>query len=256
MSVPRIIGSIQARMNSTRLPGKVLMDISGKPMLLRHIQRLKRSRILDEVVVATTCNPQDDAIVSLCKAQGIPYYRGPEDDVLGRVAGLIREFKADVHAEFFGDSPLTDAHLVDEVAGCYLKRQTEFDCATNSGTTTYPPGQEVIVYRGAALLDADATTGANDPLREHSSIHITRHPNRFRILNLKAPDYYHFPDTYLEVDTPEDFKVIAAIFGHFLARGQDYFSLAQILDFLASRPDLTAANRDVPRRWKQFRQPA
>lgn len=252
----KIVASIQARMGSTRLPGKVLKEIAGKPMLLWHIERLRRSRLLDEVAVATTTNPEDEPIVALCREHDVPVFRGSEEDVLGRVAGLIRERRADAHVECFGDSPLTDAHILDEAVGLYLKNFPRYDCVSNSIKTTYPPGQEAIVYRGSALLEADKLAKKDDPLREHCGLNIMRHPERFKICGLEAPEHYRFPETYLEVDTPEDFAVISAIIEHFAHKGQPYFSLSQILDFLAASPGLAAANRQVPRRWKRFREEA
>lgn len=250
----KIVGSIQARLGSSRFPGKVLKLVSGVPMLLRHVDRLRRSRLIDEIVVATTTNPGDDAIAEACLKAGVSVYRGPEDDVLGRIAGLIRARGADVHAEFFGDSPLTDAHLVDETLGVYLKNKDRVDFVSNSLKTTYPPGQEVICYRGEALLKADALVAKDDPLREHVSLNIWKRPETFRVLGLEAPAHYRRPDLYLEVDTAEDFSVVSAVFEHFLSRGQEYFSLAQILDFFRDREALAATNRGVERRWMKFRE--
>lgn len=249
----KIIGSIQARLGSTRLPGKVLKPIAGVPLLLRHVRRLRRSRLLDEIVVATTTNPADDEIVDVCREAGVAFYRGSENDVLGRVSGLVRDSGADVHAEFYGDSPLTDAHLVDETLGVLLKAWDRLDFVSNSLKTTYPPGQEVLCYRASSLLEADALVPRTDPLREHCGLHLIKRPDRFRQLGLEAPEYYRAPDLYLEVDTAEDFEVVSAVFEHFLSLGQEYFSLAQILDFFRERPELSSRNRGVERRWKQFR---
>ena len=123
----KIVASIQARLGSTRLPGKVLKDINGKPMLLRHVERLRRSRLLDDVIVATTTNPHDDKIVEFCINNNIAFYRGSEDDVLDRISSMIEERGIDVHVECFGDSPLTDPHIVDEIIGYYLKYQANID---------------------------------------------------------------------------------------------------------------------------------
>ncbi|MBI5240021.1 MAG: NTP transferase domain-containing protein [Elusimicrobia bacterium] len=249
----KVIASIQARMGASRLPGKVLKDICGKPMLLWQVERLRRCRLLNDILIATTTSAADDRIVEFCKDHAVACYRGPENDVLGRIAGLIREHRPDVHVELFGDSPLPDAELVDEVVSAFLKDSRALDCLTNSRKTTYPPGQEVIVYAAAALLEADRLTAADDPLREHSSFNVLRRPEVFRIRDLEAPPRYRHPDVYLEVDTPEDLELIRAVVGHFAALGQGYFSLAQILDFLRERPELARINARVPRRWKAFR---
>lgn len=250
----KVLASIQARLGSSRLPGKVLKPIAGVPMLLRHVDRLRRSRLIDEVVVATTTNPSDDAIAAACRNHGVDVFRGSEDDVLGRIAALLRERRPDAHVECYGDSPLTDAHLLDEVIGLYLKNSASVDFVSNALKTTYPPGQEAVCYRADALIAADGLVDPGDPLREHVSLNIWKRPERFRVMSIEAPAHYRRPDLFLEVDTAEDFAVVSAVFEHFLARGQAYFSLAQILDFFSHREDLAAANRGIERRWKQFRE--
>ena len=249
----RIIASIQARLGSTRLPGKVLKDINGKVMLLRQIERLRESRLLDDIIVATTTNSKDDEIVNFCQLHDIKCYRGSEDDVLDRIASMISEFNIDVHVECFGDSPLIDAHLIDEVIGYYLKNRTVVDFVSNSLVTTYPPGQEVLVYRGSCLLEANKLIAKDEPLREHVSIHLTQYPEKYKLKNLEAPAYYNFPDIYLEVDTPEDFDMVSTIFKHFDKKERSYFSLAQILDYLLENSELINLNNQVERRWKEFR---
>jgi len=248
-----IIGSIQARMSSNRLPGKVLKEICGKPMLWWHIERLKRSNLLQDVVVATTVNSADDPIVDFCKNYHVKYYRGSENDVLNRIASLIRQFEIDVHVEFFGDSPLTDAGIIDDIVGFYLQHKSEYDFVSNSIKTTYPPGQEVLAYRGSALLEADESVQKDNPLREHVSIHMTKHPDKFKLYNIEAPIKYYFPELYLEVDEPADFELISKIIENFYLKGSTYFGLDQIIDFLSEHEELMGMNQKVVRRWKQFR---
>jgi spore coat polysaccharide biosynthesis protein SpsF len=249
----KIAASIQARLGSTRLPGKVLKSINGKPMLLHHIERLRRSRLVDDVIVATTTNKKDDAIVDFCNQYGVYYYRGSEDDVLDRIASMLEEKKVDIHVECFGDSPLTDPHIVDEVVGYYLKNNDSFDFVSNSLSTSYPPGQEVIVYDAQCLIEANQRILKSEPLREHVSIHLTQYPELYRLKNLEAPSYYNYPDIFLEVDTEEDFRMISEVFDHFFRKKLEHFSLAQILDFLLSNNDLININNKVERRWKEFR---
>lgn len=249
----KIVASIQARLGSIRLPGKVLKEINGKPMLWHHIQRLKYSRLLDDIIVATTINKNDDEIVKFCEKYDINYYRGSEDDVLDRIASMIEENEIDIHVECFGDSPLTDSHIVDETVGYYLKYQDKYDFVSNSLSTTYPPGQEVLVYDGKCLKEANKRIAKDEPLREHVSIHITQHPDIYKMKNLEAPKYYNHPEIYLEVDTPQDFEMVSAVFNHFESKGLEYFSLSQILDFLQQNDNLIDLNNKVERRWKKFR---
>jgi len=249
----KIVASIQARMGSSRFPGKVLKEINGKPMLYWHVERIKQSRLIDDIIIATTTNRKDDEIVEFCISNNISYYRGSEDDVLDRIASLIEENNIDIHVELFGDSPLTDAHIIDEHIGYLLKNYDELDFVSNSIKTTYPPGQEVLVYKGNALIKANKKIHKKDPLREHVSIHIYKHPDKYQIKNIAAPFYYFYPDIYMEVDTEKDFQVVNNIFMYFFNKGKNYFTLSQILDYLIENPQIALENKNVERRWKQFR---
>ena len=248
-----ITASIQARIGSSRLPGKVLKDICGKPMLQWQVERLLRSSLVDNVVVATTTNSIDDRIEDFCDNLGFSCYRGSEEDVLGRIAGLVRDLKVDLHVECYGDSPLIDPQIVDEFIGYFLKHADYCDYVSSALKTTYPPGLEVTLYTGSVLLETNVLVAHNDPLREHAGYNVTRFSERYRLISLEAPPYYHYPDTYLEVDTKEDLEVIRAVIGHFAVRDQGHFTLSQILDMVRDNPDLMSRNDDVERRWKALR---
>lgn len=248
----KIGATIQARMGSTRLPGKVLKEIVGQPMLALQIERLRQCRLIDEIILATSVAKQDDVLADLAGKLGIGCFRGSEEDVVSRVVGALRAFQVDIHVEFMGDNPLPDPLLVDAIIGYYLKHQNDYDYVTNSLKTTYPPGAEVFVYPAAVLYDAESKI-EEARLREHVGLHIYQHPERYRLCNLEAPPWYQVPDLHLEVDTQEDFDVISAIFEHFYPSNPG-FTLAQIIDFMQAHPDLSAANRQVERRWKTFRQ--
>ena len=242
-------------MGSSRLPGKVLQPVDGRPMLLRQVERVRSSRLVDEVVVATTTNPQDDEIVEICQRHSVTVFRGSEEDVLGRIAGLVSHHSAEVHVECFGDSPLVDPQIVDEFVGYLLKNSSEVDYVSSALRTTYPPGLEVVVYWGWVLPEVNGLVGANDPMREHAGFNATRFPERIRVRALEAPARFSEPDTYLEVDTLEDLEVVRAVFANF--HGTDgAFGLASILDFMRAHPELGTANRNVERRWKKYRSDA
>jgi spore coat polysaccharide biosynthesis protein SpsF len=248
----KIAATIQARMGSTRLPGKVLKQIVGRPMLALQIERIQQSRLIDEIIVATTTEPGDDAIVALARDLGVAVFRGSEHDVVSRVAGALKAFAVDLHVEFMGDNPMPDALLVDAIIGYYLKHADKYDYVSNALTTTYPPGAEVFVYPAAVLYDAESKI-TEAALREHVGIHIYRYPERYRLCNLEAPPWHRYPDMHLEVDTPEDFAVISAIFEHFSPHNPG-FSLSQVIEFMTANPNLLNANKEVERRWKTFRQ--
>ena len=247
-----IVGSIQARMNSTRLPGKTLRMVAGKPLLGWQISRLKKSRLLDDIVVATSTSPEDDLLEEYCDQNEIKCFRGSEHDVLGRVAGLIEKYEIDTHVELYCDCTLIDPHIIDELIGFYLKMQPHYDCVCNSLKTTYPPGQEAVVHRGSLLIDVNRRVRNDDPMREHVGVHITKNA-MYNVCNLSAPTHYFFPDMYLEVDTINDLKVISEVIDHFSNLGVEHFSLAEMITYLNEHPDLLAINRSEHRRWKEFR---
>lgn len=243
--------TIQVRLGSSRLPGKVLAPILGKPLIEYQIERIRRSKIVNRIVIATTTNPQDDAIVDLALRLGCEYFRGSEDDVIGRVLGSLNLFDIDVHAEFQGDNPIPDPQLIDRVLGYYLDHCDKFDYVTNSMKTTYPPGLEVSVYRREVLRDAEARI-TEPHLREHVGIHIYRHPELYRVKNLEAPPEFTRPNLHLEVDTQEDFELVSAIYEHFMPTNPE-FSLADLVSFTDANPQLAMSNEGVERRWRRFR---
>jgi spore coat polysaccharide biosynthesis protein SpsF len=246
----RITATIQARVASTRLPGKVLKPILGRPMLARQIERIQQSRLIDSVIVATSTAPENDPLERLAREAGAGCFRGSEDDVLGRVVGALKADDTELHVEFQGDNPMPDAVLVDAVIGFYLKHAGEYDYVTNALTTTFPPGAEVYVYPARVLIDAERhATDAR--LREHVGPHIYQHPERYRIRNLEAPPWLHYPDLHLEVDTDEDFHVVNAIYEHLYPKSPG-FSLQQAIEF-AVESGLAARNQGVERRWRAFR---
>ena len=198
-------------MGSQRLPGKVLADICGKPMLLRQVERIQMSRLIDEIIVCTSTSKKDDEIVNFCNSNNINFYRGPEDDVLKRVSDSLIDYNVDIHVEFFGDSPLPDYQLIDEIIGIYLKYNSEADFFSNAIKTTYPPGTEVVVYSAKTLLTVNKLVKSSDPLREHVGLNIKRFPDMFKIFNVDAPPWFNYPEIYLEVDTKNDLKLIRKI---------------------------------------------
>ena len=248
-----VLASIQARLGSTRLPGKVLKPIAGHPMLYWQINRILKSSYIDKLVVATSVNYIDDKIADFCLSNGIECYRGSEEDVLSRIAGLLNQHHFDYHAEFCGDSPLISREIIDSIAGKFLENPGIYDCVCNSLDTTYPPGQEVIIYKASLLVEADRRVAKDDPLREHSGIHVTRDKD-LNVLNLQAPPEFHYPDLYMEVDTENDFFVVTKIIEHFLKESKPEFDLADIISFFKHNPDLAAHNQGEVRHWKSFRE--
>ena len=241
-------------MGSSRLPGKVLSDICGKPMLVWQIERLQRSSFINEIVVATSIKPEDQDIVEVCKNLDIKYYRGSEDDVLDRVASLLDLYPQYLHLECFGDSPLIDPFIIDEFIAYFFDNCSSNNYLSNSLVSTYPSGMEVILYMCESLIQVNKLIAKNDPYREHVGFNLTRFPDLFPQINLKAPSELSFPDLYLEVDEDCDLLLITAIVEHFVANNYLNFSLSDIIDFLKNNQTLSESNIHIERRWKNLRE--
>ena len=240
-------------MGSSRLPGKVLSNIFGKPMLIRQVERLKRSKFINRIIVATTENLIDNEIKEVCEHYDIEYFRGSEKDVLERISSLIIKNNIDIHVECFGDSPLIDPIIIDRMINIFLKKDGEGVFISNSVKTTYPPGMEVNIYKGSTLIDVNKRINISDPLREHVGFNITRFPEFYKVTNIEAPKSLNRPNIYLEVDTKEDLKLIKIIFSHFLSKNIEFFSLKDIILFLNEKPELISINNNIERRWRKYR---
>ena len=241
---------VNVRMGSGRLPGKVMRHIGGKPLLQHLLERMSLAKSLDRVVVATSTLLANDAIADLCASLGVACFRGAEDDVLSRTLGALRLAQAEIGVVVFGDGPLIDPAIVDCMVEEFLRLDPACDFVGNDLQTTYPPGMEVEVFSVAALADAERSCSQRD-MREHGTLYIRSNPGRYRLLNIEAPAELHRPDLELEVDTEADVPVVEAVLAHFA--GQAGFRLIDIIEYLDAHPDLARLNRDVPRRWKAFR---
>lgn len=245
-----VVAVVPARMGSSRLPGKMLRILHGKPLLGHLLDRLAVCRRLDGVVVATSDGAADDAIADHCRQRGAACFRGSEGDVLGRLTGALAAHGAETGVLVFGDCPLIDPAVVDGMVDAYRDAGGRYDFVGNDLATTYPPGMEVEVFRAAALADADRRC-ADPSIREHGTLFIRRNPGLYRLRNVEAPPELRRPELEIEVDAEEDLAVVEAVLERFAARPA--VGLAEIIAFLDARPELAAKNRDVSRRWKAFR---
>lgn len=241
----RICATIEARMSSTRLPGKVLLDAAGKPMLERMIERVRRVPSLDGIVIATTSNPGDDPIVELAQRLEVGVFRGSEDDVMSRVLGAAQSHGVDIIVELTGDCPVIDPMLIERVIEAYLAGGADY-CA-NILTRSYPIGMDTQVFGTNILADAFSRTD-DDADREHVSLFIYRHPELYRLHNVLADSRHHQPDLRLTLDTPEDLRMLRAVFNDLLPEHPD-FGLDDILGLLHRRADLQELNAHVEHRW-------
>lgn len=244
----KIIATIEARMASSRLPGKVLLPLAGKPALERLIERLKRSKYLDGIVVATTDKPSDDVIEALAKQLGVGCFRGSEDDVLGRVLGAAQSVQADVICEITGDCPLLDWRVVDRGVEEFFA--APLDYAANCLTPSYPLGLETQVFPTKILAEVDQLT--QDPIdRTHVSYYIYAHPEQFRVKNWLANPEAHAPEMRLTLDEPDDLTLIDRVFSELLPSKPD-FSAEDVVALLKRKPELLAINEHV--RQKQIQE--
>lgn len=247
----KIVATVCVRMGSSRLPGKVMKDVLGRPLLDYLVRRISFSKKIDEVVVATSLNSENDIIENYCRQNEILCFRGSEDDVLSRILQALKWREATVGVEVFGDCPLIDYRLIDEIIDKFVNRIEKLDFLSNDLKTTYPPGMEVEVFKVSALEDADKRTN-DSSIREHGTLFIRQNPKLFVIENVIAPTEYYYPELELEVDTIEDYEVFKQIIKHFSKRLD--FSLDEILKFASQNSDLFAINKNIPRRWQQFRE--
>ncbi|MEW6566787.1 MAG: glycosyltransferase family protein [Chloroflexota bacterium] len=242
MSQPRVVAIVQARMGSSRLPGKVLADIAEEPMLVRVVERTRRAKTVHEVVVATTTDKADQPIAELCDRRGYRWTRGHPTDVLDRYYQAAREFSADVIVRLTADCPLIDPALIDEVVQAFLSTDPPVDFAANRipGDRTYPIGLDTEVCSFQAL--ETAWRNADQPYqREHVMPYLYEVPGRFRVLHLR-----HEPDLgslRWAVDTAQDLELIRQVFARF--NGRDDFTWQEVLALIAHEPELTQINADV-----------
>ena len=249
----RVIAVVAVRMGSSRLPGKAMRELAGKPLLGHLLDRLALARRVDGVVVATSRRSENDVIAEYCGGRGTACFRGDEEDVLGRILGALNARNATIGIEVFGDGPLIDPAIVDQFVDAFVQSDGQLDFVGNDLTTTWPPGMEVEVFSVDALADAARRCG--DPaIREHGTLFMRQNPDLYRLRNIEAPPGLRRPEIELEVDTAEDLVVMEAVLRHFSHRPD--VGLSELIAFMDAHPDVAARNREVPRRWKEFRSEA
>lgn len=218
-------------MGSTRLPGKVMKPICGMPLLEHFISRLKSIKRADNIIIATSINPQDDIIGVTSKRCGAEVFRGSEDDVLERFTFAAREFALDVIVRLTSDCPLIDPEVVDRVIEHYLDNHGDIDYVSNTLRRTYPRGLDTEVFSIEALERAFKEAG--EPYeREHVTPYIYEHPGMFKVMNYESNT--KLPDYRLTVDTKEDFELISRIYEELYKEGE-IFLLHDVLELLGKR---------------------
>lgn len=243
-TTPHIVGVIQARMGSSRLPGKVLMEIDGFPMLGHVVERVRQASEVNEVVVATTFDEADEQIASYCVSQHIPFVRGENKNVLARTVQAAKEQRADIIVRITGDCPLMDPEVIDKTVLAFLERYPDIDFGSNRGSAelrrTFPIGLDVEVMSIGALLRANEEAG-EDYQREHVTPYLYEKSGRFRTTSIDSGGSYG--DLRWAVDSPEDLKFVRRVYE--LLAEKPNFGWQDVLELLAKYPELKAINANV-----------
>jgi len=234
-----VVAIIQARIGSTRLPGKVLKKIQDKVVLDYVIDRLKTCKNIDEIVLAITTNKNDDVLEKYAKNKKINFIRGSEEDVLSRYYEAAKKFNAEVIVRITSDCPLIDPKIVDEVIKKHI--ESDADYTANTIKRTYPRGFDVEVFNFDILERTYRNANAKYH-REHVTPYIREHPEKFKLQNIEAPDKIKRPDIRITVDTEKDFELIKKIISHF---DNIEFTAEDIVDFLNINPKLLEINKNI-----------
>lgn len=231
-----ILAILQARISSTRLPGKVLLPLFGKPMLARQIERLRRARRIDQLVVATSIDATDDAIAAYCAELGVECFRGALDDVLSRFIGAAEKWSPEHVVRLTADCPLADPEVIDTVITRHLDSSADY--TTNANPASFPDGLDAEVVRYSVLQRA-AKEAQLASEREHVTLHIVNHPERYRIEVVRcAQDLAALRWT---VDEPDDLELVEKIYAA-LYPANPAFGMQDILALLEKQPALKTWN--------------
>ncbi len=240
----KTVATIEARMTSTRLPGKVLKESCGLPMLGHLVQRLKKVNLVDEIVLATTRNSTDNILEEFAKNYNINCYRGSEDNVMERVLEAGQFSKADILVEITGDCPLIDPIIIEQTINVFNANNTDY--VSNNNVRSYPDGMDTQVYALETLRKSASMTN-NKLDQEHVTLHIRNNPDIFSRINLIAPNDLFWPELGLTLDEEDDFilldKIIKALY-HL----DPCFSCNRIIKYLKEHPEIVKLNQHVIRK--------
>jgi len=240
----KIVATIEARMTSSRLPGKVLLPVLGKPILYYLVSRLKSVSLIDDIIIATTTNSMDDVLVKFSENEGVLHYRGSEKDVLTRVIGAGEIAKADIIVEITGDCPIIDPEIVEQTIQMFLHHDAAY--VSNAHIRSYPDGMDVQVFTLENLKKSGTMT--QSPLdREHVSLHMRNHPDIFPPIHLVAPTSLWWPDLGLTLDESADYELLKLIIEYFSDK-DPLFSCLDVIRLLQANPDWVKINQTVSRK--------
>ena len=233
---------VQARITSTRLPGKVLMKIKKKQMLWHVINRLKLSKKINEIILAISNRKDDDILEEFAKKNNIKYFRGSRDNVLLRYYGAAKKFQPDIIVRITSDCPLIDPGIIDLVIKRHIK--TKADYTSNVFKRTFPRGLDVEVFNFEVLEKICKKTSKKYE-KEHVTPYIYEHPKVFKLQNLEAKSIFRRPDLRLTVDTKEDMKLIKKIYNYLYKDHMQIFYIDEVIELFNKKPELSKINFSI-----------
>ncbi len=237
----KIITIIQARTNSTRLPGKVMLPLAGKSLLVRMVERVKSAKLSGTVIVATTTDKADNNIEELCDAENIFCFRGHPTDLLDRHYKTALYYTADVILKIPSDCPLIDSKIIDKVIGFFMDNLGVYDYVSNLHPASYPDGNDVEIMTFSAIENAWKKS-AKQFEREHTTPYIWENPSLFRIGSVLWETGKDYSTTHRwTIDYPEDYEFIKNVYDE-LYKQNPHFGLYDILNLLENRLDISKIN--------------
>lgn len=234
-----ILCIMQARVSSSRLPGKVLKPILGKPMIVHELERLKRSKRIDKIVLATSQEQSDDALANIVAKSGIDVYRGSLDDVLDRYYQCAKQYQPEHVVRITGDCPVIDWHLVDASIEKHLTENNDYTRATEG----FPDGLDTEVFQFSALESAWQNARLLSE-REHVTLYIKNHPEQFKLGQLDCEQDLN--SMRWTVDEPQDFEFIRQVYESLYLANAD-FAMEDILQLLEKKPEMRLINQGIQR---------
>ncbi len=239
----KTIATVEARMNSSRLPGKVLLEVNGRPLLEYLIERLKKVQSIDDIVLATTINPKDDILEKFALDRNLNFYRGSENDVMGRILETAQINEANTIIEITGDCPLVDPDIIEQAIRVFKKNNVDY--LANNFFSSYPGGMDTQVIKTAALQKSYSMTNNPEDL-EHVTLHIKNNPSIFSHIYLVAPPSLHFPSVDFILDELSDYKFLKKVIEE-LSKKKEMFTCLDMIQLIKNDKEISCINSHVKR---------
>ena len=230
-------------MGSTRLPGKVLMEAAKKPMLEHLVNRLRKVKSIDDIILATTENKIDNILIDFAIKNKIKYFRGSEEDVLSRVLNAGKFYKVEEVVGITGDCPIIDPNIIEQVIRLYRIHKVSF--VTNGLVRSFPDGMDTIIYN-LSTLEKSSALAYTKKEREHTTLHMNSNPKIFSYINLVSPPELHWPELGLTLDEEQDYVLLKKIIEHF-DDINPFFSCGDAINLIKENPELQNINNNVKR---------